>query len=100
VGDVLSRPWVALGTVCRGSGELLRVEAGDGGACHGDEAVRVSSCSARRVACDMSIGSSKGECVLWGPRALRESGKAFAGAEVVAVESFVTEHQSLSWRRS
>jgi hypothetical protein len=42
---VLSCPRVALCTVCRGGGELLRVEAGDGGAwCHGDRAVGVSDC--------------------------------------------------------
>jgi hypothetical protein len=42
---VLSCPWVALGTVCGGRGELLGVETGDGGAwCHGDGAVGVSDC--------------------------------------------------------
>jgi hypothetical protein len=34
MGDILSRPWVALGAVRGGCGELLGVEAGDGGACH------------------------------------------------------------------
>lgn len=34
--DVLSCPWVALGTVGGSCGELLGVEAGDGGACHCD----------------------------------------------------------------
>lgn len=35
--DILSRPWVSLGAVRGGSGELLGIETGDGGAwCHGD----------------------------------------------------------------
>jgi hypothetical protein len=38
--SVLSRPWVAFGTVRGSCGELLGVEAGDGGAwCHCDETV-------------------------------------------------------------
>ena len=40
--SVLSCPWVVLGAIRGGCGELLRVEAGDGGACHGDGAVAVS----------------------------------------------------------
>ena len=51
VKSVLSCPWVALGTVRRGSSKLLGVEAGDGGAwCHGEGAGIVSNgCAQRRT---------------------------------------------------
>lgn len=40
--SVLSCPWVVLGAIRGGCGELLGVEAGDGGASHGEGAVAVS----------------------------------------------------------
>jgi hypothetical protein len=47
VSIILSRPWVALGAVRGGCGELLGVKAGDGGACHCDGAAEVSGVSSQ-----------------------------------------------------